>query len=132
MNAVSFEPSIHFLKNETNFSGSYKSKKQRVPSPGGINLQCRKMNPITILYDPTVFTAQKYGGVSRIFYELIKNLADKEQVRLSLFFGFYINDYPIRIFKKKAVGYLGQKVPYHPRIREFLKLFNRFLFDTLA
>lgn len=90
------------------------------------------MIPKTILYDFQVFAAQKYGGVSRIFYELIKHLADEDKVRLNLFLGFYMNEYPLRDFKNKAADYFGVKIPCRPRLCELVKPFNRMLFNVLS
>lgn len=44
-----------------------------------------------ILYDHQVFSWQKYGGISRYFYEIIKRIIKKEEV--SLFQGYNINRY---------------------------------------
>jgi hypothetical protein len=41
-----------------------------------------------ILYDHTVFQFQRYGGISRYFYELITRLSTKEDVGIKLFQGY--------------------------------------------
>ncbi len=44
-----------------------------------------------ILYDHQIFSGQKYGGISRYFYELIKRVSVTEKV--DLYQGFHINKY---------------------------------------
>lgn len=88
------------------------------------------MNPLKILYDHQVFAAQKYGGVSRLFYELIKHLADNKEIELFLFHGLYINRFPVRDFKQKAAFYFGQKMAAFPHISVLLKPINRLLFNN--
>ncbi len=46
---------------------------------------------MNILYDHQVFFWQKYGGISRYFYELIKRVSASENV--DLYQGFHINKY---------------------------------------
>lgn len=84
------------------------------------------------MYDHQVFAAQKYGGVSRLFYELIKHLADKKEIELFLFHGLHINRFPVWDFKEKAAFYFGKKIVSLPHISELLKPINRVLFKTFA
>jgi glycosyltransferase involved in cell wall biosynthesis len=90
------------------------------------------MNPLKIMIDHQVFAAQKYGGVSRLFYELIKRLADKKEIELFLFHGLHINRFPVRDFKEKAAYYFGKKIVSLPHIPVLLKPINRVLFDAFA
>jgi glycosyltransferase involved in cell wall biosynthesis len=90
------------------------------------------MNPLKILIDHQVFAAQKYGGVSRLFYELIKHLADKKEIELFLFQGLHINRFPVRDYKEKTASYFGKRIVSLPHISEFLKPINRVLFHTFA
>lgn len=48
-----------------------------------------------VLYDHHVFQMQRYGGVSRYFYELISHLIRQGGVEPSLFLGFYVNAYGV-------------------------------------
>ncbi|GHS88539.1 hypothetical protein AGMMS49957_10230 [Synergistales bacterium] len=73
------------------------------------------------LYDYSIFQ-QKYGGVSKCFYELIVHLLKYEDLDIDLFMGFFINEYGLESFKGKFSGYFGRKVPVVPRtgfIRRF-------------
>lgn len=90
------------------------------------------MNPLKILYDHQAFAAQKYGGVSRLFYELIKHLAGRKEIELYLFHGLYINRFPVRDFKQGAAFYFGHQIVSLPHISVLLKPINQVLFKTLA
>jgi glycosyltransferase involved in cell wall biosynthesis len=90
------------------------------------------MNSIKILYDHQVFATQKYGGVSRIFYQLIRHLSDMEEVQLLLFHGLHINRYPLHALKNKTAYYFGKAIAGPGQIQELLKPLNRFLFKTLT
>jgi glycosyltransferase involved in cell wall biosynthesis len=85
-----------------------------------------------ILVDHQVFAAQQYGGVSRLFYELIKHLADKKEIELCLFQGLHINRFPVRDYKEKTAYYFGKRIVALPHISEFLKPINRVLFNAFA
>lgn len=85
-----------------------------------------------ILIDHQVFAAQKYGGVSRLFYELIRRLADKKDIELFLFHGLHINRFPVRDYKEKTASYFGKRIVSLPHISEFLKPINRVLFNAFA
>lgn len=84
---------------------------------------------MNILYDNQIFAAQAYGGVSRLFYELITHLTGKEEANIYLFHGFHINRFPLADMKKKLAFYLGLKVPRPPYSVKFVRLFNTLLFD---
>lgn len=83
-----------------------------------------------ILYDYQIFLRQKYGGISRYFYELISNLIQSNEI---LFYaGKYINQYNLEDFRQKCFYYKGNKIPFIPKSKLpnlFLhkKLFKNFL-----
>ncbi len=69
---------------------------------------------MNILYDYQIFSAQKYGGISRFFYEIIKRIAIDNKVYA--FEGLHINKYGLdnekhiyKIFSKErpAIKYTG-------------------------
>lgn len=111
-----------------------------------------------ILYDHQIFSVQKYGGISRYFYEIIKRIAEKN--RVLLYEGYHINNYgldKLDIFDKKfarkrieipfrglgrLTGYLNamklksfsRKFPvdiYHPTYYEDFNLNNGRIFVTV-
>lgn len=84
---------------------------------------------MNILYDNQIFTTQVYGGVSRLFYELITHLSEKEEANIHLFQGLHINRFPLAEVKKELAFYFGRKVPRPPYTAKFIRLFNALLFD---
>lgn len=87
---------------------------------------------MNILFDSEVFASQLYGGVSRIFFELITRLLAKNDLNISLFQGLYINRYPLRDYTGRFGYYWGQKVPVFPHAAFFLKPINRVLFRWMT
>jgi glycosyltransferase involved in cell wall biosynthesis len=85
---------------------------------------------MNILYDYQVFALQRYGGVSRIFYELISHMIEKDQVGLYLFQGYYINDFPMEKLKDRMEFYFGKRTINFPHISVLLKLINHVIFST--
>ena len=57
-----------------------------------------------ILYDYQMFSIQKFGGITRYFCELIKNLPSEHQFNLSLVFSdnYYLKE-NYDFFKKKNI-----------------------------
>jgi glycosyltransferase involved in cell wall biosynthesis len=60
-----------------------------------------------VFYDYTIFQSQRYGGISRYFYELITRISTKEDVDISLFQGFHINEYAFSENKQNFGSYWG-------------------------
>ena len=85
---------------------------------------------MNILYDHQVFATQRYGGVSRIFYELINHMVEKKDVRLYLFHGYYINDFPLEDLKDRMAFYFGKRAINFPHVPVLLKPFNHIIFHT--
>ena len=87
-----------------------------------------------ILYDHTVFQFQRYGGISRYFYELITRLSIKEDVGISLFHGFHINEYTLSEHKQNFDSYWGYKWKYKKPAAMYLWLIfaipNKILFNN--
>ena len=80
-----------------------------------------------VVYDHQTFAMQRYGGISRYFYETIKSLLDKEKsgedIDTSAFMGYFINEYGLENFKTDFSHFWGKK--YIPRFKTkllFLKL----------
>jgi glycosyltransferase involved in cell wall biosynthesis len=86
------------------------------------------MAPINVLFDGQVFASQRYGGVSRLFYELISHLSNDEGVRLYLYHGIHINRYPLADVKPHMGYYFGKRSLQFPKAPFFLKYVNNFLF----
>ncbi|MGE5340702.1 MAG: glycosyltransferase family 4 protein [Candidatus Omnitrophota bacterium] len=88
--------------------------------------------PINVLFDHQVFASQAYGGVSRIFYELITHLISKKGVRVSLFQGLHLNRYPLEEFQADYTSYFGRRIVDFPHASFFLKPVNDWLFRHYA
>jgi len=67
-----------------------------------------------ILFDQQIFCQQKYGGISRYFYELANQLASMEGQQVEIFAPFYINEYFHRGSKVSPHGIKVSRV-HHTR-----------------
>ncbi len=85
---------------------------------------------MNVLYDYQIFSRQRYGGISRYFYELIKYSLNEESLNISLFQGFHINSNNMRSLIKNPNLYFGLR---HKKILPTLLLskLNKFLFKLL-
>ncbi|NPE30017.1 glycosyltransferase family 4 protein [Methanococcoides sp. SA1] len=63
------------------------------------------------LYDYSIFRLQRYGGISRYFYELINRVSTYEDTHVNLFEGFHINEYGLSRNRKNFHSYRGYKTP---------------------
>ncbi len=79
-----------------------------------------------ILYDYQIFLRQKYGGISRYFFELISNLIDNND--LYLFFGKYINQQDLYQFKEKSKYFNGRKIRFIHKTKLPNLFFNKISF----
>lgn len=61
-----------------------------------------------ILFDHQIFCLQRYGGISRYFYELAKHLAVFTEHKVEIFAPFYINKY---LTASSAAIHRGIKIP---------------------
>lgn len=88
-----------------------------------------------ILYDHSVFQFQRYGGISRYFYELITRLSAKEDVDINLFQGFHINEYGLTNYKQNFESFWGYKwkykIPPAKYISHIFNLPNKIWFENI-
>ena len=88
-----------------------------------------------ILYDHTIFQRQRYGGISRYFYELTTRLSAKEGVGINLFQGCHVNEYGLSNHKPNFESYWGYKWKYkRPATKYMSHIFtipNKILFETV-
>lgn len=75
---------------------------------------------MNIMYDHQIFSRQKYGGISRYFYELIKRVATSENV--DFYQGFHVNKYGIENIKnlERIFSHSKIKIPKTGRIYEWI------------
>lgn len=83
-----------------------------------------------ILYDYQMFAIQKFGGVSRIFIELMRELVNSPELSMDWYRGWHIDEYDISDFQPKLSRYWAfyrynlPKVNYN-KLNDFtLKLFT--------
>lgn len=84
-----------------------------------------------LLYDHSIFRLQRYGGISRYFYELITRLSSKEDVGINLFEGFHINEYGLSNHKSDFSLYNGYKVPEIKYIGYSFEIINKLWFNKI-
>ena len=82
-----------------------------------------------ILFDYEIFCLQKYGGVSRYFYELISRLLNFPESEIILYMGKFINQYGLEKFQLQYYNFFGKKVKYLPKTKLFFVKFQQYLFE---
>ena len=87
---------------------------------------------LNILYDHQVFSWQKYGGISRYFFELISRLSNDSDISIELFMGYYINEYGLEMYKKDFADFYGQKYKPFPKTGRVIALYNEIQFKRFA
>jgi len=85
-----------------------------------------------ILYDHQIFSTQKYGGISRYYYELITRLSGQPENNVSLFLGFNINEYGLEQYRHRYKRFFGLKRPVISRTVKLFLLLNDILFSGFA
>ena len=86
---------------------------------------------MNILYDHSVFQNQRYGGISRYFYELITRIAPRKDTEVNLFQGLHVNDFDLSPEMVPYSSYFGYKpkLKVSPLIRSHLFIVpNKVLF----
>ncbi len=68
-----------------------------------------------VFFDGKIFSLQKYGGISRIFFELMQSFAQTQRIEQILYRGIYIDQYPFK--KEWFKRYYGVRRPITRGIR---------------
>lgn len=89
----------------------------------------KKSDNMNVLYDYSIFQLQRYGGISRYFYELINNFSKNNEVNVNLFEGFHINEYEFSKEKDNFGFYRGFKTPFFKGSGYVLDKFNHIWFN---
>ncbi len=84
-----------------------------------------------ILYDFEIFTRQKYGGISRYFYEIISGLSMTNRYNLDLYLGFNNTGYKFDDINPN-VYQKSYKIKYADKYHFLLQGLNKFLFDKYS
>ena len=66
---------------------------------------------VQVIYDYQIFSRQKYGGVSRYFCELAKNISADPNFNIKILAGAYINEYLSTVPADLLVGVKVPKIP---------------------
>ncbi len=69
-----------------------------------------------ILYDYQIFNLQKYGGISRYLYEIIKRIAQFQKDEVKVISGLYINQYLKKCDPNLVVGWQRPLIPKTTKI----------------
>ncbi len=81
-----------------------------------------------ILYDYQVFSWQRYGGISRYYYELITRMTAVPGVDVALFMGLHINRYGLERYRDSCAFFWGTRWPAVPLTYTLFTGFNRVCF----
>lgn len=84
-----------------------------------------------LLYDHSIFRLQRYGGISRYFYELITRLSANEDVSINLFEGFHVNEYGLSNHKNNFNLYKGYKIPEIQYFGYSFEIINKLWFNNI-
>jgi glycosyltransferase involved in cell wall biosynthesis len=76
---------------------------------------------IKVVYDHQIFWQQKYGGISRYFFDLATRMSRYDSLDVKILAGVYVNAY-LREIKSDLV--VGTAVPQVPKTGLILKFFN--------
>ena len=82
-----------------------------------------------ILYDYQIFMEQVYGGPSRYFLNIIKEISKKEKVKVCapIYINDHLSDLPKnQIFGQKFSSFIFNKIPYNIGNNYLKKLINKF------
>ncbi|MGZ3687854.1 MAG: glycosyltransferase, partial [Bdellovibrionota bacterium] len=87
---------------------------------------------MTCLYDHQIFQVQRYGGISRYFFEIISRLARSGELEIDLFQGLNVNGYGLEKFKPHFRRYFGMRKPEIPRATPLFSAANQLLLRGFA
>jgi len=81
-----------------------------------------------VLYDYRAWYMQKYGGVSRYFYEIIKHNTCAGRLHATIFAGLYQNQYGIENINNFNIVVTGKKISYPRKSARLFKFINELSF----
>jgi glycosyltransferase involved in cell wall biosynthesis len=81
-----------------------------------------------ILYDNEIFIRQEYGGISRYYFELIRRLSAKPDIKIKVYKGFNINKYDLESYRSDRLQISGRKIPAVPRTKYIIGKLQKPLF----
>lgn len=72
--------------------------------------------PLRVTFDPQIFVVQQYGGISRYFVSLAKELLMQQDLEAKLFIPLHLNTYLSQLSKEVSTGYRLPAVPKSRRV----------------
>lgn len=81
-----------------------------------------------ILYDNEIFIRQEYGGISRYYFELIRRLSTKPDIKIKVYKGFNINKYDLESYRNNRLEITGRKIPIVPKTKYIIGKLQKPLF----
>jgi glycosyltransferase involved in cell wall biosynthesis len=78
---------------------------------------------INVIYDYQVFSQQRYGGISRYYYEVAQRVANAPEFTASVVAPLYINEY----LKYGRVHVKGVAIPTLPKTGRLIRTLNRII-----
>lgn len=99
-----------------------------------VNLNDKQLNQyhninMNIIYDYQIFSAQRYGGISRYFVELIHHIVDSGKAKVSVISPIYVNAYLATT--PRLVRVVGLKMPVVRFTGRFYRAINQLLSGVL-
>lgn len=79
------------------------------------------MKMLNVAFDHQIFTFQKYGGISRYFYEVARRLATNDEFNVHIYAGLHQNSY---LESAPSNLVVGRRVPYAPKTSPLFMSFN--------
>lgn len=83
---------------------------------------------MNVTYDHQIFIISKFGGASRYFVEMIKGMAQKQGVDVSLFMGYFINEYGLENYQNDFTNFWGKRYKEVKRTKMIALKVDNFLF----
>lgn len=80
-----------------------------------------------LLYDHQIFSTQRFGGVSKYFCEMIRNIPEEYEYRIALLFSEnqYLKE-GYKVFKKKSIPFQGKEFKGKGFVMKNIFLLNQF------
>ena len=79
---------------------------------------------IRVLYDYKIWSKQRYGGISRYYYEIIKRNTENFSVMADVCAGFFYNDYGLDKLSNRCLKVFGTKLSEAPKNKMIKKFVN--------
>ena len=83
---------------------------------------------LKVLYDYRAWYLQRYGGISRYYYEIIKRNTYAGRLQATIFSGLYQNQYGIEKLHNDNIVVIGKRIDYPRKTARIFKFSNELLF----